>query len=379
MPKKFDPEVKDRAVRMVLDRVQEAGSITKAVAFVAPKVDVGRETLRRRVSQHVSMLALRRGTRPPQPLIMGFIDELRSQGHAVESVCAVLRQEGCQVAARTYRAWRARTRPCARDVGDAVLLNVLHDLAGSPEGLYGRRKMTAYLRRLGHEVSAGRVDRLMRMAGMNGVRRGRAVRTTIPAKDGLRAGDLLNRDFSADAPNTKWVADFTYLRTWAGFAYVAFVLDCFSQRIVAWHASTSKTTQLVLTPLRIALWDRDRHGHPVRPGELIAHSDAGSQYTSLRFTEHLAAEEIRPSIGTVADAYDNALMECMIGLYKTECVTTTVFHQGPYKTIADVEYATASWVEWYNNRRLHSSLGHVPPAEYEAAYYAALNRELAPA
>ena len=135
---------------------------------------------------------------------------------------------------------------------------------------------------------------------------------------------------------------------------------------------------LVLTPLRIELWDRDRHGHPVQPGELIAHSDAGSQYTSLRFAEHLAAEGIAASIGTVADAYDNALMECVIGLYKTECITTTIFHNGPYKTIADVEYATAGWVEWYNNRRLHSSLAMTTPAEYETAYYAALNRELAP-
>lgn len=311
-------------------------------------------------------------------MIMGFIDQMRAEGHAVESICRVLRQEGCQVAARTYRAWRHRNAS-AREMSDAVLLNVLHDLVGTPEGLYGRRKMTAWLRRQGHQVGAGRVDRLMRIARMNGVRRGRAVRTTIPAKDGHRAGDLLNRDFTAVAPNTKWVADFTYVRTWAGFVYVAFVLDCYSQKIVAWHASTSKTTPLVLTPLRIALWDRHRHGHPVRRGELIAHSDAGSQYTSLRFAEHLAAEGIAASIGTVADAYDNALMECVIGLYKTECITTTVFHDGPYKTIGDVEYATAGWVEWYNNRRLHSSLAMTTPAEYETAYYATLNRELAPA
>ena len=311
-------------------------------------------------------------------MIMGFIDQMRAEGHAVESVCRVLRQEGCQIAARTYRAWRHRSAS-ARDTSDAVLLNVLHDLVGTPEGLYGRRKMTAWLRRQGHHVGAGRVDRLMRVAGMNGVRRGRPVRTTIPAKDGHRAGDLLNRDFTAAAPNTKWVADFTYVRTWAGFVYVAFVLDCYSQKVVAWHAATSKTTPLVLTPLRIALWERDRAGHPVQPGELIAHSDAGSQYTSLRFAEHLAAEGIAASIGTVADAYDNALMECVIGLYKTECITTTIFHDSPYKTIADVEYATAGWVEWYNNRRLHSSLAMTTPAEYETAYYANLNRELAPA
>lgn len=141
-------------------------------------------------------------------MIMGFIDQMRAEGHAVESVCRVLRQEGCQIAARTYRAWRHRSAS-ARDTSDAVLLNVLHDLVGTPEGLYGRRKMTAWLRRQGHQVGAGRVDRLMRVAGMNGVRRGRPVRTTIPAKDGHRAGDLLNQDFTAAAPNTKWVADFT--------------------------------------------------------------------------------------------------------------------------------------------------------------------------
>lgn len=153
-------------------------------------------------------------------MIMGFIDQMRAEGHAVESVCRVLRQEGCQIAAHTYRAWRRRSAS-ARDMSDAVLLNVLHDLAGTPDWLYGRRKMTAWLRRQGYQVGAGRVDRLMRAAGMNGVRRGRSVRTTVPAKDGHRAGDLLNRDFTAAVPNTKWVADFTYVRTWAGSVYVA--------------------------------------------------------------------------------------------------------------------------------------------------------------
>ncbi len=223
----------------------------------------------------------------------------------------------------------------------------------------------------------------MRTLGINGVRRGRAVRTTVPGKDGTRAGDLLNRDFSAAAPNLTWVTDFTYCRTWAGFVYVAFIVDVFSQRILAWHASTSKATDLVMVPLRMALWQRDRDGHrvprPQQPGQgLIHHSDAGSQYTSLRLTEHLALEEIRPSIGSVGDAYDNALMECINGLYKTECIRTTVFHDGPYKTIADIEYATAGWVAWYNTTRLHSSLGYVPPIEYEQDHYAALTLEPQP-
>ena len=140
----------------------------------------------------------------------------------------------------------------------------------------------------------------------------------------------------------------------------------FAQRIVAWHAATTKATDLVMTPLRMALWQRDREGNPTT-AELICHSDAGSQYTSVRFTEHLALEEIRPSIGTVGDADDNALMETINGLYKTECIRTTVFHDGPYKTIADVEYATAGWVDWYNERRLHSTLGMLTPSEYEQA------------
>ena len=173
--------------------------------------------------------------------------------------------------------------------------------------------------------------------------------------------------------------DFTYCRTWAGWVYVAFIVDVFSQRIVSWHASTSKATDLVMVPLRIALWQRDREGHPARPGELIHDSDAGSQYTSVRLTEHLALEGIQPSIGTVGDAYHNGLMESINGLYKAECIRTTVFHAGPCKTIADVEYATAGWVEWYNNRGLHSSLGNVPPIEYEQVHYAALNREPQPA
>jgi transposase InsO family protein len=317
---------------------------------------------------------------------MGFIDTMKAEGHAVESVCRVLREQGCQIAARTYRSWRQASRVIAdRTVTDAQVVNAVRDIAWttadhgrrklSPEGLYGRRKMTAFLRRSTmSEVSAGSVDRAMRVLGLVGVRRDKVIRTTMPAKDGIRAGDLLNRNFSATAPNCVWVTDFTYVKTWAGFVYVSFILDVYAQRIVAWYASVSKATDLVMIPLRMALWQRDREGHPTVPGELIHHSDAGSQYTSIRLTEHLALEEIRPSIGSVGDAYDNALMESVNGLYKAECIRTTVFHEGPYKTIADVEYATAGWVDWYNIRRLHGSLGNVPPIEFEQAHYAALSR-----
>jgi len=310
---------------------------------------------------------------------MAFVDDMKAAGHAVESTCRVLTEHGCRVAARTYRAWKQAGRPiAARTVSDAAVIDALLAVGGTPESLYGRRKMTRYLRRQGHQVAFCTVDRLMRELGMNGVRRGRGVRTTVPAKDGRRAGDLLDRDFTAPAPNIRWVADFTYCRTWAGFVYVAFVVDVYAQRIVGWHAATTKVTDLVLTPLRIALWDRDRHGTPVAPGQLLHHSDAGSQYTSIRFTEHLELEDIAPSIGTVGDAYDNALMESIIGLFKTEAITTTVFHAGPYKTLADVEYVAAGWVDWYNHRRLHGSLDWLTPAEYEQAHYAALSREPQP-
>ena len=265
-------------------------------------------------------------------------------------------------------AWRTRLTGNAR--GERVL---------APEGLYGRRKMTAYVRRTAiPDASAGSVDRAMRTLGLNGVRRDKKIRTTIPAKDGKRAGDLLDRDFTAPAPNRVWVTDFTYVHTWAGFVYVAFILDVFAQRIIAWHASTSKATDLVMTPLRMAIWQRDHEGHPIEASELIHHSDAGSQYTSIRFTEHLELAGIQPSIGTVGDAYDNALMETINGLYKTECIRTTVFHDGPYKTIAEVEYATAGWVDWYNQRRLHGTLGMISPVEFENTHYATLNREPQP-
>jgi putative transposase len=264
----------------------------------------------------------------------------------------------------------------------AWTIDIDGELAGvrrlTPEGLYGRRKMTKLVQRSLPDASPGAVDRAMKALGLKGIRRCKGVRTTIPGKDGKRAGDLLNRDFTAAAPNRTWVMDFTYCRTWAGFAYVAFIVDVFAQKIVAWHCATSKDVELVMTPLRMATWQRQREGRPVIAGELIGHADAGSQYTSIRFTEHLDLEGIRPSIGSVGDAYDNALMESVIGLFKTECIRTTVFHAGPYRSLADVEWATAGWVDWYNNRRLHSSLRYLTPEEFEQAHYAAISREPQP-
>jgi putative transposase len=316
---------------------------------------------------------------------MAFIDQMRARGFAVGSICQVLGNQGVQVAARTYRSWKAPGRQvAARTVCDAVVSNALLDARVGPDGrptpesLYGRRKMTALLRRRGLQVAHCTVDRLMRELGMQGVRRGKTPRTTIPGKDSTRAGDLLDRDFTAPAPNRVWIADFTYVRAWTGMGYVAFVVDLYAQRIVGWHAMSTRPAELVLLPLRMAAWARGQQGHPIVRGELVHHSDAGSQYLAIRFTEHLQLEGITPSVGSVGDAYDNALMESIIGLYKTECVRPGPFHTGPFKTLSEVEFATMAWVDWYNHRRLHATLGMVTPAEHEAAYYAALQPEPQP-
>jgi putative transposase len=223
---------------------------------------------------------------------------MRAEGHAVESICRVLREQGCQVAARTYRAWSRPGRPVAdRTITDAIVLDAVRELAWridehgcrrlTPEGLYGRRKMTAAVRRSRPEASPGSVDRAMRSLALQGVRRSKGIRTTISAKDGKRAGDLLNRDFSAPAPNRTWVMDFTYVRCWVGFVYVAFVVDVFAQKIVAWNAATIRDTDLVMTALKMASWQRGREGHPIVPGQLIGHSDAGSQGEFQRSSQHL--------------------------------------------------------------------------------------------
>ncbi|WP_414939172.1 IS3 family transposase [Amycolatopsis sp. cmx-11-51] len=403
MPKRYPSEVREKAVRLALDRLDEYGSAYAAAHAIGPMVDVHPETLRvwivkalqqdappvaaagelaateraeldrlrkenKELKQANDILKLasaffRAGTRPATPLIVGFIDEYR-QVHGVESICRVLCAHGIQIAPRTYRKARRRP-PSERDIADAYLTNALRDAQDTPEAVYGRRKMTRWLRRQGHEVAFCTVDRLMRDLGLCGVTRGRPPRTTIRAKDGVRADDRLNRDFSADAPNLAWVADFTYVPTQTGWAYVAFVFDVYSRAIVGWTAASTKTTTLVSKALNMALWRRDHHGHPVESG-LIHHSDAGSQYTSLTFTDSLASQELSASIGSVGDAYDNALAESIIGLFKTELVN----RHGPFTNLPEVEYAVMEWVDWYNNARLHSRLEYLTPTEYESAYYA---------
>jgi putative transposase len=282
----------------------------------------------------------------------------------VEPICRVLTEHGVPIAPSTYYAARSRP-PSARAVRDEYLRAGISRVWRDNYEVYGAEKVWLELNRQGVRVARCTVERLMRELGLRGVRRGKKIRTTIPGKDGQRAGDLLNRDFTAPAPNRRWVADFTYVATWSGIVYVAFVVDIYSRAIVGWSAATHRRAKLVLDALQMALWRRDRSGHPAGPG-LIHHSDAGSQYTSFRFTAHLIESGIDASIGSVGDAYDNALMESAIGLYKTELIKG----KGPWKTLADVELATAEYVDWFNSRRLHGAIGHIPPAEHEASYYA---------
>jgi putative transposase len=282
----------------------------------------------------------------------------------VEPICRVLTQHGVPIAPSTYYA--AKSRPAsARAVRDAQLKSEIARVWKENYEVYGADKIWLELNRQGTGVARCTTERLMRELGLQGARRGRKIRTTVPGKDGQRAGDLLGRDFTAPAPNRRWVADFTYVAAWCGIVYVAFVVDLYSRAIVGWAAATHKRAKLVLDALQMALWRRDRDGHAAGPG-LVHHSDAGSQYTSFAFTAHLIEAGIDASIGTVGDAYDNALMESTIGLYKTELIKP----RGPWRSLADVELATAEYVDWFNTRRLHTAIGGVPPAEYEAAYYA---------
>jgi putative transposase len=268
------------------------------------------------------------------------------------------------IATSTYYAVKQRQRePSARALRDAELLVEIQRVYARSRGLYGARKVWLPLRREGILAARCTVERLMRKHGLEGIRRGRRRRTTIPDGQASRPLDLVDRDFTAEAPNRLWVADFTYVMTWSGVVYVAFVIDAFSRRIVGWKADTSMKTSLVLDTLEMALWSRDRDGIALAAG-MVHHTDAGSQYTSFAFTSRLIDAGVDASVGSIGDGYDNALAETTIGLYKTE----KIHRERPWKTLADVELATLEWVDWYNNERLHSGAGDAPPVEYEALY-----------
>jgi putative transposase len=310
-------------------------------------------------------------------VVIAFVDEHRDR-FGVAPICRVLSEHGVPIAPNSYYAHK--TRPASpRSLRDGRVLAEIERVHADPllgRGLYGVRKMHAALGRQGGvdgaPVSRRLVERLMRGAGIQGARRGRRFVTTKADAAAARPPDLVRREFRASAPNRLWVVDFTYVPTWSGMAFTAFVSDVFSRRIVGWRTTSSMPTSLPLDALEMALWTRQRAGHTDSHGRLpglVQHSDAGSQYTAIRYAERLTEAGALASIGTVGDSYDNALAESVIGLYKLECVR----RDGPFRTVDDLELATLNWVHWFNEHRLHGSLALVPPVEFETEHYRQIN------
>ena len=289
--------------------------------------------------------------------MLAFIDAHRDQ-YGVESICKHL-----PIAPSTYYEHKARrsdpTRLPKRAQRDAELRGPIRRVWQENFRAYGARKVWKQLHREHIPVARCTVERLMRQEGLRGVVRGRRTRTTIPDEALEKPLDRVKRRFVASRPDELWVSDFTFVATWAGFVYVAFVIDVFARRIVGWRVSRSMHTELVLDALEQAL-----HARQAENG-LTHHSDHGSQYLSIRYTERLAEAGVEASVGSVGDSYDNALAETVIGLFKTE----VIYARGPWRSLDAVEYATLEWVDWFNHRRLLEPIGHVPPAEFEEAYY----------
>jgi putative transposase len=282
-----------------------------------------------------------------------YIDQHKDR-FGVEPICRTL-----EIAPSTYYAARSRP-PSARQRRDEELKPTVQRVHASNYDVYGAEKVWRQLRREGVEVGRDRTARLMAALGLAGITRSARKRTTVPAATASRPDDLVGRNFSAPAPNRLWVADLTYVSTWAGFCYVAFVVDAFSRRIVGWRVSTSLRAELALDALEMAIWARQ--GDTER---LVHHSDRGVQYLAIRYSERLDEAGVAASVGSRGDSYDNALAETVNGLYKAELIR----RQGPWRTADQVELATAAWVEWWNQRRLHSACGYLPPVESEAMYY----------
>jgi len=288
-----------------------------------------------------------------------YIDQNRAV-YGVEPICKVL-----QVAPSAYRRHAARRRdPSRRSLRarrDDHLIPQIQRVWQDNHGVYGADKVWRQLKREGIAVARCTVERLMRVQGLQGVRRGKRVRTTVADDAASQPLDRVNRQFRAARPNQLWVSDFTYVSTWQGWQYVAFVIDVYARRIVGWQVSASMTTDFVLDALEQALYARQ----PGNDGSLIHHSDRGSQYVSIRYSERLADAGIEPSVGSRGDSYDNALAETINGLYKTELI----HRRAPWKTRQSLELATLEWVAWFNHQRLHSAIGYIPPAEAEANFY----------
>ncbi|WP_449401938.1 IS3 family transposase [Escherichia coli] len=398
---RFSPEVRQRAVRMVLESQGEYDSQWAAICSIAPKTGCTPETLRVWVRQYerdtgggdgglttaerqrlkelerenrelrrsnnilrqASAYFCEGGVRPPLEKVMALLDKLREQ-YGVRPVCSEL-----HIAPSTYyHCQQQRHHPDKRSAHaqrDDWLKREIQRVYDENHQVYGVRKVWRQLLREGIRVARCTVARLMAVMGLAGVLRGKKVRTTVSRKT-VAAGDRVNRQCVAERPDQLWVADFTYVSTWRGFVYVAFIIDVFAGYIVGWRVSSSMETTFVLDALEQALWAR-------RPSGTIHHSDKGSQYVSLAYTERLKEAKLLASTGSTGDSYDNAMAESINGLYKAE-----VIHRKSWKNRAEVELSTLTWVDWYNNRRLLGRLRHTPPAEAEKAYYASIgNDELA--
>ncbi|EPQ4561000.1 IS3 family transposase [Escherichia coli] len=398
---RFSPEVRQRAIRMVLESQDEYDSQWAAICSIAPKIGCTPETLRVWVRQHerdtgggdggltsaerqrlkelerenrelrrsndilrqASAYFCEGGVRPPLEKMMPLLDKLREQ-YGVGPLCSEL-----HIAPSTYyHCQQQRHHPdkrSARAQRDNWLKKEIQRVYDENHKVYGVRKVWRQLLREGIRVARCTVARLMAVMELAGVLRGKKVRTTVSRK-AVAAGDRVNRQFVAERPDLLWVADFTYVSTWQGFVYVAFIIDVFAGYIVGWQVSSSMETTFVLDALEQALWAR-------RPSGTVHHSDKGSQYVSLAYTQRLKEAGLLASTGSTGDSYDNAMAESINGLYKAE-----VIHRKSWKNRAEVELATLTWVDWYNNRRLLERLGHTPPAEAEKAYYASIgNNDLA--
>ncbi|AMF89897.2 IS3 family transposase [Escherichia coli] len=395
---RFSPEVRQRAIRMVLESQDEYDSQWAAICSIAPKIGCTPETLRVWVRQHerdtgggdggltsAERQRLKELERENRELrrsndilrqasayfakaefdrlwkkLMPLLDKLREQ-YGVGPVCSEL-----HIAPSTYyHCQQQRHHPdkrSARAQHDDWLKREIQRVYDENHQVYGVRKVWRQLLREGIRVARCTVARLMAVMGLAGVLRGKKVRTTISRK-AVAAGDRVNRQFVAERPDQLWVADFTYVSTWQGFVYVAFIIDVFAGYIVGWRVSSSMETTFVLDALEQALWAR-------RPSGTIHHSDKGSQYVSLAYTERLKEAGLLASTGSTGDSYDNAMAESINGLYKAE-----VIHRKSWKNRAEVELATLTWVDWYNNRRLLGRLGHTPPTEAEKAYYASIGND----
>ena len=296
--------------------------------------------------------------------MIGFIDDQR-KAYGVEPICKVL-----PIAPSTYHAHVAgRNDPAKlseRARRDAVLKTEIDRVFRDNYAVYGVRKVWRQMKREGFDVARCTVARLMKAHGLQGVIRGKSVRTTVSDKAAPCPLDLVNRQFRAPRPNVLWLSDFTYVATWQGFVYVAFVIDAYARRIVGWRVSRTAHAGFVLDALEQALHDRK----PVQRGGLVHHSDRGVQYVSIKYTERLAEAGIEPSVGSVGDSYDNALAETINGLYKAE----VIHRRGPWRSFEAVEFATLEWVDWFNNRRLLEPIGNIPPAEAEERYYAMIEQ-----